>query len=162
MAAESDSPRKPHARTASEDLWARTLSQIPSRLGQMAYLARLLNPQTGQYEHHGLMAMFGEVEAVDALRRSHRAAFEGFLAFRLADQVSDLRRFLENTTQNAPRLLALWERNKGYDSLLPPETSEPERTLFAANLRIIMHHLRGELAAADSSPDYLPPQSPGQ
>jgi hypothetical protein len=154
MEGELDSPRKPHTRSASEDLWARTLSQIPSRLGQMAYLSRLRNPQSGQYEHHGLIAMFGEPEAVDALRRSHEEAFRSFLGLGLLDQVEDFRRFLFSIPQPAGRLLTLWERNKGYEALLPPETSEPERLLFAANLRLIMHHLQGETAAADSSPNH--------
>jgi hypothetical protein len=112
----------------------------------------LRNPQSGQYEHHGLIAMFGEPEAVDALRRSHEDAFRSFLSLRLLDQVEDFRRFLSNTQQPAGRLLTLWERNKGYESLLPPETSEAERVLFAANLRLIMHHLQGESAGGDSSP----------
>lgn len=98
--------------------------------------------------------MFGEAEAVDALRRSHREAFEAFLALRLADQLADFRRFLESATQNVARLLSLWERNKGYEALLPPETSEAERILFTANMRLIMRHLAGETAASGSFPNH--------
>lgn len=158
MDGEQPSAGRGYSRSATEDLWARTLSQIPSRLGQMAYLSRLRNPQTGQYEHHGLIAMFGESSAIDALRRSHFDVFRSFLSLRLLDQLEDFRRFLSANSQPAKRLLMAWERNKGYETLLPPETSEAERELFGANMHLIMHHLQGEEAAADSDPSRSPRQ----
>jgi hypothetical protein len=39
-------------RDAGGVLWRRTLSQIPSQFGRIAWLASLRNPNTGVYEHH--------------------------------------------------------------------------------------------------------------
>lgn len=140
-------------RTATEDLWERTLNQIGTRMGRLSYLSRLRNPETDRYEHHGLSAVFGEAAAEDALRRSHRDALMSFLNLGILDQVSDVKRYLEGLPQSARRLLANWEKTKGYESMLPPVASVAQKALFEGNMVVIIRHLKGELAAGEKHPN---------
>ncbi|MDP1532609.1 MAG: hypothetical protein Q8L92_03395, partial [Rubrivivax sp.] len=47
-------------KSASDDVWRRTLRQIPTVYGRLVYLAQRRSPDSGLYEHHGLAKMFGE------------------------------------------------------------------------------------------------------
>ena len=140
----SGNPPRKWQRNASEDLWERTLNQIETRMGRMAYLSRLRNPETDRYEHHGMIAVFGEESAEDALRRSHHSAFMSMLNLSLLDQVDDVRNYLQALPQSARRILANWEKTKGYESLLPPAATEAQRELFDGNMQVIIRHLRAE------------------
>ncbi len=115
----------------------------------MAYLARLLNPETERYEHHGLNAVFGEKSAEEALRNSHWEALESFLSLSLLDQRDDVDRYTEALPQSPRRVLESWERNMGYKAFLPQAASMAQRELFAANVGLIVKHLRGEAEDAD-------------
>jgi hypothetical protein len=140
-------------RSASEDLWERTLNQISTRMGRLSYLARLRNPETDRYEHHGLSAVFGEAAAEDALRRSHGEALRSFLNLGILDQVGDVKGYLEGLPQSARRLLGNWEKTKGYETMLPPTASVAQKALFDGNMLVIIRHLKGELAAGEKRPD---------
>ncbi len=136
-------------KSASEDLWERTLSQIITKFGQMAYLSRLRNPETDRYEHHGLTAVFGEAEAEEAVRKSHSEVLAAFLAMSILDQTSDVERYLEGLQQSARRLLANWDRSQGYDAVLPQDVSHAQKELFDGNMALIIRHLRAGIAGAD-------------
>lgn len=140
-------------RSASEDLWDRTLSQIPTKMGRMAYLTRLKNPETDKYEHHGLATIFGEEAAEDALRRSHADVLEEMLNMSILDQRDDVGKYLEGLPQSARRLLANWERTKGYEGLLPPTSSSAQKELFDGNLGLIIKNLKVEFFADEENPD---------
>ena len=144
MSTPPEADAKTWHRTASEDLWERTLNQIPTRLGRMAYLARLLNPETERYEHHGLNAVFGEKAAEEALLHSHGEALESFLSLSLLDQRDDVARYTVALPQSSRRVLESWERNMGYNAFLPQAASIAQRELFDANIRLIVKHLRDE------------------
>jgi hypothetical protein len=139
-------------RSASEDLWERTLNQIPSRMGRLAYLARLRNPETDRYEHHGLIAVFGEAAAEDALRRSHEEVLAGMLNLGILDQKDDVWQYLQGLPQSARRLLANWEKSKGYEALLPLGATGAQKELFEGNMLVIIRHLKAELDAGDKNP----------
>lgn len=140
-------------RSATEDLWERTLNQIPTRMGRMAYLSRLRNPETDRYEHHGLISVFGEAAAEDALRKSHEEVLMSFLSLGILDQTSDVQKYIEGLPQSAQRLLVNWEKAKGYEGLLPPAASIAQKELFDGNLVLIIRHLRAEFAAAGKNPE---------
>jgi hypothetical protein len=139
-------------RNATQDLWERTLNQIATKIGKMAYLSRLRNPETDRYEHHGLMAIFGEEAAEDALRRSHVDVLEDLLALSILDQKDDIQKYLEGLPQSARRLLANWEKTKGYEALLPPGTTPAQRELFEGNMGLVIRHLKSELAGGEKHP----------
>ena len=122
-------------------------------MGRMAYLARLKNPETDKYEHHGLAAVFGEEAAEDALRRSHMDVLEEMLNMSILDQKDDVDRYLEGLPQSARRLLANWDKSKGYEAILPPATSAAQKELFDGNLGLIIKHLKFEFDDGEKHPD---------
>jgi hypothetical protein len=141
-------------RTASEDLWERTLSQIGTQIGRLAYLARLRNPETERYEHHGLSAVFGEDVAEDALRRSHRETLVEWLTLTLEEQKRDMGVYLDGLPQSRRKLLQSWDRGQGYLNFLPAECSFGERVAFTSSCEVIVKSLRAGAAhhAAAASP----------
>jgi hypothetical protein len=108
----------------------------------MAYLARLRNPETERYEHHGLSAVFGEELAEEALGRSHHELLVQWLTKPLAEQLGDVDQYLEGISQSRRKLLQSWERTQGYLNFLPPECSFGERVAYASSCEIIIKSLR--------------------
>jgi hypothetical protein len=63
-------------RSPSEiDLWSRTLSRIPTSFGRLVYLAGLIDVNSGRYKHFGLVQVYSEQEAHEALRKAHTEVF---------------------------------------------------------------------------------------
>src|SRR5262249_45578568 len=77
-------------RSAAEDLWKRTLCQIPTVYGRLSYLASLRDQNSGIYRHHGLMAVFGREESSRALRESHESAFREWIHLSMREKKQDL------------------------------------------------------------------------
>ena len=77
-------------------LWRRTLAQIPTVFGRLAYLSSLRNPATGRYAHEALVRLLGPEEADRTLCHSHHQVFSLWLGFSLADQKSDLDEYLNH------------------------------------------------------------------
>ncbi|NWF85508.1 MAG: hypothetical protein HXY18_16965 [Bryobacteraceae bacterium] len=132
---------------ASEDLWRRTVSQIPSIYGRLVYLGRLRNTDTGRYEHHGLAAMFDEALADSALRESHLSSFRDWLNSDLEQQRADLELYLSEQPTSRRTLLETWLRLAPYRATIPAGASPADRDLFLgefeALLRILLNETRG-------------------
>lgn len=134
-------------KTASDDLWCRTVSQIPSIYGRLVYLGRLRNSDTGRYEHHGLAVMFDEILADSALRESHLRSFRDWLNFDLEQQRADLELYLSEQPTSRRTLLETWLRLAPYRSTIPAGASPADRDLFLGEfevlLRILLNETRG-------------------
>jgi hypothetical protein len=131
-------------RTASSDLWIRTLAQIPSLFGRLVYLSSLRDVVSDQYHHHGLATMFGEAEADRALRESHDKAFAEWLTFSIEQQKADLDLFLSTLDQPKRVLLQTWQRLAPYRNLIPSSASDEERKLYLVDLETLLDLLRNE------------------
>lgn len=131
----------------SEDLWRRTLAQIPSVFGRLDYLARLRDPNTGEYRHHGLAQVFGEEEANRALKDSHSLSFQQWLEMSLEHQKADLALFFTGLLVERRTLIETWLRLAHYRNLIPEGAGDPERILFMEDLETLLKALKG--AAAD-------------
>jgi hypothetical protein len=126
----------------SEDLWRRTLAQIPSVFGRLDYLARLRDPNTGAYQHHGLAQVFGAEEADRALRDSHLVSFQQWLEMNLKHQKADLALFFSGLLVERNTLIETWLRLAHYQNLIPAAAGEPERILFMEDIEALLKALR--------------------
>jgi len=126
----------------SEDLWRRTLAQIPSVFGRLDYLARLRDPNSGQYQHHGLAQVFGAEEADRALRDSHLLSFQQWLEMNLEHQKSDLALFFSGLVVERRTLIETWLRLAHYRNLIPAAAGEPERLLFMEDIETLLKALK--------------------
>src|SRR5882724_9266282 len=101
-------------RGARADLWKNTLLRIPTLYGRLAYLASLLEPDTGRYRHHGLAAVFGRNESNAALRDSHMEVFLEWLNLPLKDRHEDLNEYLISLPERRERVIRNWRRSRTY------------------------------------------------
>ncbi|MDX2179703.1 MAG: hypothetical protein SFV18_08935 [Bryobacteraceae bacterium] len=135
-------------RTASADLWLRTLAQIPALFGRLAYLSSLRDANTDRYQHHGLETVFGQEEANRALRESHERTFQTWLGYSLEQQKADLDLYLSALDTPKRVLLQTWQRLAPYKNFIPSGAPEHERSLYLIDLEILLELLRSEHAAA--------------
>jgi len=132
---------------AMNDVWQRTLGQIPTAFGKLVYLASLRNANTGCYQHFGLAQLYGADEADRVLRSSHESVFGEWLNFDLASQKSDLDAYLLSVGDDRTTVLDAWESLSPYKTLTPAAAGDAERFLYASDLEIILEILRNELAS---------------
>lgn len=126
----------------SQDLWRRTLAQIPSVFGRLDYLARLRDPNSGVYQHHGLAQIFGVEEADQALRESHEICFREWLKMSLEYQRTDLALFFSGLVVERHTLIETWLRLAHYRNLMPAAAGEPERAHFLGDIEVLLQGLK--------------------
>ncbi len=132
---------------ATRDVWARTLSEIPTTFGKIAYLASLRNLNSGAYEHFGLAHVYSEKLANRVLSNSHRQVFAEWLNFSLEQQRLDLEEYLHSVEDDRGKLLDTWLTLTPYRNLLPAEAREAEKLLYISDLEFILDLLRNELSS---------------
>jgi hypothetical protein len=129
---------------AIRDVWERTLSQIPTTFGRMAYLASLRDENSGRYRHFGMEQVYSESDADYVLRVSHEGAFREWLSYSLERQQEDLEQYLEAVNEDRAVVLSTWSSLAPYRNLIPSTAAESERELYLADLEIILELLRNE------------------
>jgi|SRR5581483_2030682 len=127
-------------RAPTAEVWRKTLSQIPTLFGRLAYLASLRESPGGRYRHEVLTALLGPEDSDRALSRSHHQLFSEWLSYSLAEQKSDLDEYLntEGGTRNY----------RQYQNLIPSNAREVERQLYLTDLETLMELLRYETDVA--------------
>lgn len=140
-------------RSAAADLWRKTLSQVPTTFGRLAYLCSLRSANTGAYEHHGLAQLFGETESDKTLGQCHAQVFADWLCFSLEQQKADLDDYLGSLDGERREILATWIRLAPYRSFIPVSAREVERKLYLSDLETILELLKHEHAVSYPDPD---------
>jgi len=118
------------ARGPASDVCRRIVTQIPTRLGRMAFLSSLRDPLTGRYAHPALVQSFGREIADRTLTHSHHQVFMEWLRLNLADQKADLDDYL--------RINGLTASALAYRELPPASAHEVERQLYLTDLEVIL------------------------
>ena len=142
-------PRSSASRSqrAMHDVWNRTLDQIETQFGKLAYLASLRSENSGRYQHYGVAQLYGEDEANRVLRSSHERVFAEWLTFSLQKQRFDLERYLEGMEDDLRTVLQTWSTLAPYEQLPPEAAGDAERLLFASDLEIILELMRRAVSA---------------
>jgi hypothetical protein len=139
-------PAIPLERDASGVLWRRTLSQIASVFGRLAWLASLRNPHSGVYEHHGLAVVFSPEESNKALRLTHLVCCREWLNMRLQDQMADLRLYLDSQSGSPGETICNWQEIGYWRTILPGSIRGAERAMYLANVEALLTLLLSEAA----------------
>jgi len=142
-----DNSNETERERALHDVWSRTLSQISTTFGRVAYLASLRNQNSGVYEHFGLAQRYSEGEADRVLRTSHEAVFAEWLNYSLARQRQDLEEHLRSIEGDRKAVLQTWFTLAPYRNLIPAGSREAERLLYITDLELLLEILRNELSA---------------
>ena len=140
-------------RSAAVDLWRNTLSQIPTTIGRLIYLASLRDQNTGAYRHHGLEQLFGPEQSEQTIRQSHNQIFSDWLCFNLEQQKKDLEAYLDELHDDKKIILTTWLRLAPYRHYPPADAREVECNLFITDLEMVLELLRYDYGVAPSDPD---------
>ena len=132
------------ARTPGAILWRRTLAQVPTVFGRLAFLASLRNTTTGRYSHPDLLCVLGPEDTDRALCNSHHQVFSEWLKFSLSEQKADL----DDYMCTAGRLRVSLD----YHNLVPPTARDVERQLYLTDLETLLELLKYEHGDAFSIP----------
>ncbi len=132
---------------AMDDLWRRTLAQIPTLFGKIVYLAELRDENSGTYQHFGLAQRYSAEEADRILRESHERVFGEWLNCPLEHQRDNLEEYLRTLDDDRETVLRTWMTLAPYNNLIPINTREAERLLYISDLELILDVLRNELSA---------------
>lgn len=138
-------------RTATSDLWIRTLAQIPSLFGRLVYLSSLRDVNTDEYQHHGLATMFGEEQTHRALRDSHELTFAEWLNFDMENQKADLDLYLSGLDTPKRTLLQTWLRIAPYKNFIPSSAGDDQRAHYLMMLETLLQLLRNEYAGGQAA-----------
>ena len=125
-------------RSATSNLWRNTLSRISSLYGRLAYLSSLRNPNSGQYEHHGLALVFGQDEARKALRRAHRQVFAEWLSCSLKQQKEDLDLYISGLSDDTQTVVENWATVGPNRKLVPATAKSAERQLYMSDMKVLI------------------------
>lgn len=131
-------------RTPAAVLWRKTLAQVPTVFGRLAFLASLRNPATGRYNHQDLVRVLGPEETDRALCNSHHQVFSEWLKFSLSEQKADLDDYF--STAGGSR------RAFDYHHLVPPTARDVERQLYLTDLETLLELLKYEHGDAFAIP----------
>ena len=121
-------------------MWRKTLSQVPTVFGRLAFLASLRNTATGRYSHDALLRILGPEDTDRALCNSHHQVFSEWLRFSLAEQKSDLDEYLSVAGSS--------RRAFDYHHLMPPTARDVERQLYLTDLETLLELLKYEHGGA--------------
>lgn len=138
---------------AADDLWRRTLSQVPSLFGKLVYLGSLRNTNADKYEHHGLSTIYGLEVADEVLRRSHEKAFDEWLLYSLKDQKADIDLFLEGVEGSKRETVQAWLTLKPFRNAMPSRVRQPDQELFLSDLLVLLQIFKAEVGASLPDPD---------
>ena len=131
-------------RTPAAMIWRKTLSQVPTVFGRLAFLASLRNTATGRYSHEELVRILGPEATDRALCNSHHQVFSEWLKFSLAEQKADLDDYLSTGGRSRAAF--------HYRHLVPPTARDVERQLYLTDLETLLELLKFEHGDAFSIP----------
>jgi hypothetical protein len=129
-------------RSAAGDLWKRTLSQIPTVYGRLAYLASLRDPNSGIYRHHGLATLFGRDESNRALRESHERVFLEWVSLSMREKRLDLGRHFAGLEDPVHMVIDHLLTTGSYRLQSAASAQAMEHELFCTDLEILLEMIK--------------------
>jgi hypothetical protein len=137
-----DFDRRPS--TLTSEPWRRSLAQISTLFGRLAFLASLKSSVSARYENRELAAVLGPDEADRTLSYHHQLIFSQWIAATLDEQQRDLCEYL--------RTNGSWNQVLRYREFIPKAARNVERQLYLTDLEIVLDLLKAGRAAAYAMP----------
>jgi hypothetical protein len=130
----------------------RELTQIETSYGRLVYLAGLLNPDTGRYEHYGAADSVSSLATSRAFKRIHEQIFTNWIGLPLKRKMADIQLYIFSIGQvDRSELIDAWLRLTPYKNLVPGSIQGPEREKHMSDFEAILGLLKNVYGVA--SPD---------
>jgi hypothetical protein len=131
------------------DVWAQELSLIPTFYGRLVYLAGLLDPNTGQYEHYSSGADGSANQVSREIKISHERIFKDWMVRALEAKMADVEAYIAGLDQvDRVELVDAWLRLTPYKYLVPASIQGPERHRHVSDFEAILGLLRNVYGVA--------------
>lgn len=135
-----------------DDTLLRELHLVESIYGRLVYLAGLIDPNTGRYEHFGSRPEMTEQGVHLVLRRCHEDLFREWIGSPLQHKMWDVQRYIAGLgSVDRVQLIDAWLRLTPYKNLVPPAIQGPERQRHISDFEAILGLLKNVYGVA--SPD---------
>jgi hypothetical protein len=139
--------------TGARQVWLRDLFLIESSYGKLVYLAGLLDPNTGRYEHYGSKSAHSDADVNRVLRRCHADLFKEWSGYSLERKMADVRFYIAGLgTLDRIQLIDAWLRLTPYKNLVPAAIQGPERQKNVSDFEAILGLLRNVYGVASPDP----------
>ncbi len=137
-------------RRVIQDFTVTTLAGIPGEFARLVYVASLRDLSSGQYEHHGLAALYPDEAVQQALQVCHEQIFERILETPLSKQLEDLKSCLTAMEGGLAAVVLHWRQLEAYRVLIPEQAPDYLKELFLSNLRALLDILLEQCNTARS------------
>jgi hypothetical protein len=135
--------------TAARPRWLGDLFLIESLYGKLVYLAGLLDPNTGRYEHYGSGVTGSHVDANRVLGRWHASLFKEWSGYSLERKMADVRFYIAGLGPlDRVQFVDAWLRLRPYKNLVPAAIQGPERQKHVSDFEAILGLLRNQFGIA--------------
>jgi hypothetical protein len=121
------------------DLTVRDLEPLSGCFERLAYLSSLRDVAAGEYSHKQLCTLYNPGRVNEVLSKCHEELFERLLESTLAEQQSDLLKFLDRLPADAPGGVQYCLRNA--ESWIPPHAPDYLKELFRSNQAVLVELL---------------------
>jgi hypothetical protein len=119
----------------------------------LVYLAGLLDPNTGRYNHFGIP----QDSACDASllwRRQHESVFQDWIEMPLERKMADVELYISGLSGvNRTELVDAWLRLTPYKYLVPASIQGPERQKHVSDFEAILGLLKNVYGVASPNPN---------
>jgi hypothetical protein len=140
----------------SERIWLQNLELIETSYGCLVYLAGLLDPDTGRYEHYGSTTNATADQANRDLRRCHETIFHEWVGYPLEKKMADIKIYIGSIEQfDTATLIDAWLRLTPYKYLVPASIQGPERQKHISDFEILLGLLKNVYGVASPDPEWL-------
>ena len=131
--------------SAYDDFVNRTLAAVPGWLGKLEYVSGLVQPD-GNYDHWGMIRIYGPEATQRAARQAHRHLIAQILRTPLKEMLKDAE------TSGAPKHLSssryVEELLKRAESLIPKQLSQGSASHFSSVLHALSALARRQEASS--------------
>ncbi len=136
----------------SPTVWTQELDLIPTFYGRLVYLAGLLDPNTGHYEHYSSASNALAIQVSRELRVLHEAIFNEWMLCPLENKMSDVQHYISALTDvDRIQLVDAWLRLTPYKYLVPASIQGPERQRHVSDFEAILGLLKNVYGVASPS-----------
>ena len=127
----------------ADEACARELALIDSAYGRLVYVAGLIDPNTGCYEHYGSKAGAIGQQTHQFLKRRHEEIFRDWIVLSLERKMAEVERYIaELGLLDRVQLIDAWLRLTPYKNLVPGSVQGPERHRHISDFEAILGLLK--------------------